>query len=225
MDIFDVINGTACLDGTIGKTVIDGIQNVSRKAEARQACIFLKEHLSEKQKWIDILFFDRLIYRYVWEFGKLEYEKGRQIRIYCKIIWDKIMGKRNLEEAIDVRCAQYYVQICPKLQIIPLAMLTIIAECEMFSKEELTLFVKKYILNSHVKYEMLVAPKEHKYEGRNLIDIIKNVPREELTAYYQKQYHDYPLLCKRFKGDYCDMFYDSRDIPIGDDSIYKLAKS
>lgn len=224
MDIFDIVNSTKCLDKSIGKAIFNGIHNTIRFAQAREIGRYSIAHKDNLYRYINIAIFDRLVYRYVWEFGKLEYEKGSQCNVIIKMCWDKISGKRSFYDAIDYREAEYYAKIVPALQKVVLRIFGALDNFHLIDENELKILSNKFILDTHVKYEQIRAPKGHIFCGSSLLTIIQKKESRELTRYFKEQYVDHVLLQASFKGDYCDCFYKSTSIPSNDTSIYEILK-
>lgn len=223
MDIFDIVNSTTCLDKNISKAAFNYLHNTFINRQAREICRYVNNHKENLHQNINIAIFDRLIYSYVWEFGKLEYEKRSNCNIMIKICWDKICGKHSFYDAMIYREAEHYAKIVPALQKVVLIILGALDNFHLIDENELKILSNKFILDTHVKYEQILAPKGHIFFGSDLFTIIKKKPKE-LTRYFKEQYVDHVLLQASFKGDYCDCFYKSTSIPSNDTSIYEILK-
>lgn len=138
--------------------------------------------------------------------------------------WDKISGKRSFYDAIDYREAEYYAKIVPSLQKVVLRIFDALDNFNLIDENELKILTNKFILDTHVKYEQIRAPKGHIFGDSSLLTIVQKNKPEELTKYFKEQYTNHTLLQASFKGDYCNCFYKSASIPINDNSIYEILK-
>lgn len=160
MDIFDIVNSTTCLDKNISKAAFNYLHNTFINRQAREICS-VNNHKENLHQNINIAIFDRLIYSYVWEFGKLEYEKRSNCNIMIKICWDKICGKHSFYDAMIYREAEHYAKIVPALQKVVLIILGALDNFHLIDENELKILSNKFILDTHVKYEQILAPKGH----------------------------------------------------------------
>lgn len=224
MDIFEIIKYNTCLDKSISKAAFNYLHNTFINRQAREICRYVNNHKENLHQNINIAIFDRLIYSYVWEFGKLEYEKRSNCNIMIKICWDKICGKRSFYDAMIYREAEHYAKIVPALQKVVIRILEVLDSFQIINENELKKLSNSFILDTHVKYEQLEAPKGHVFYKSSLLNIIKKKKAKELTKYFKEQYADYEILQSNFNGDHCKIFYESTSIPCNNNSIYEILK-
>ena len=79
-------------------------------------------------------------------------------------------------------------------------------------------------IDSMEDFERMKAPKGHQYEGRTTLDIVWNVPYEDMKHYYETRYlgkQNKLISRSMLKSDYANYYYEDYS-PLGmDDMINK----
>jgi len=213
------------IENGLAKFIVGKIVGLAKKGECIECIEFISENKINKKE-LEITLFDLLMKEYVWHMGEVCYEQSRNLMQGIRGMYALFNAYfRNNLDSLDSWSKKYdkaFINVYKKLNNFSYVVLTNLLDSYNVIKEgDYSTLSNKYILNSHVKFENLIAPVGHVYEGQRFIDIIIDKDRSETTRYYKERYKDLIYLKGGFKGDYPNYFYNKMpDTIIGNEDIY-----
>lgn len=219
-------NAFRFIEKSISKAIVDKFVSLAKKRECEECIQYILEHKSNPN-YIKIALFDLLMKEYVWHMGEVCYNQKQNIVHAVRWLYAVFRLCRGHDDGFNICQNKYceaFKKVYKELNNFSYIILTNLLEpYKLISDTEYEGMSGIYILDTHVNFEELRAPKGHHFEGERFIDIILKKDRKTTSDYYNKEYKDYTSLSRGFKGDYPNIFYNNLpDSVIGNKDIYKF---
>lgn len=173
-------------------------------------------------KHFEITMYDFLTSQYLWHMGDTCRRLRGNFIPLLRGLFDSLTSNSGILNSWARRYDQYFTKIPKILSKHAFVILTNLRyDYGLLNENEYRKYLKVYCLPTHVDYEELVAPPNHHYKGKTIIEILQQEDKNDLESYWEERYKDRPLLGIKTESDNAKLFYSHWALPIGDRSIYE----
>lgn len=211
------------IENYVAGYIVNKLVALAKKRECEECIKYIVDNKSNP-KLIEIALFDLLMKEYVWHMGEICYKQNKNLFQGIRGMYALFFGSENSLRKWTMIYSRAFVNVYKRLNKFSYVILTnLLDPLSIISEVEYKQLSNKYIVNSHVKFEELLAPIGHSFETERFIDIITNKDRRAISEYYKHNYSNYTFLEGGFKGDYPKYFFEKLpEMIFGNDDIYKL---
>ena len=195
----------------IEKQIASYLVDKAVKIADKNLCCSCINYINERKdkNVLETVLFDLLMAKYAWHMGNICYAKSHDpIQAFIGIAG---FMSNSWENRYKDRYAQAFVNVHKKLNKYPYVILSnLLYSHKTISNEEFVKYVSKFIGNTHVHFEKLVAPKSHYYGGKCLLEVLLENEMVDINDYYRRKYNVGEIKSLRFKSDYSKVFYQEK---------------